>query len=56
MPMAEESVNKANAAAFLSAYNKVDAQLRALYNFGGGAVFYGHRAPQRGEKFRRAPL
>ena len=37
--MAEESVNKANAAAFLSAYNKVDAQLRALYNFGGGQSF-----------------
>ena len=30
--MAEEFVNKANAAAFLSAYNKIDAQLRALYN------------------------
>ena len=37
--MAEESVNKANEAAFLSAYNKVDAQLRALYNFGGGQSF-----------------
>ena len=37
--MAEEFVNKANAAAFLSAYNKIDAQLRALYNFGSGQSF-----------------
>lgn len=37
--MAEEYVNKANAAAFLSAYNKIDAQLRALYNYGSGQSF-----------------
>ena len=39
--MAEEFVNKANAAAFLSAYNEIDAQLRALYNFWSGQSFTG---------------
>ena len=35
----EGFVDKANASAFLSAYNKIDAQLRAQYNFSSGQSF-----------------
>lgn len=37
--MAQEMVRTENAALFLSAYNKIDAQLRTMYNFGSGQSF-----------------